>query len=370
MGWRYRLGLMFLLASGSAFGGGWGSVLKSVASEIQRQAGAAAAPSGPAAEPEGEGAAGPTEPVAKATAATGEVWADPATGLTWRRCPLGDRFSGGKCLDKDERDEDTRFRGLWWEAAAAVQQLNAGGFSDWRLPTLTELNDVRHACRSATEPDKAPVRSPEPFQPEFQDVPVKAGTVRVQTNCLGPDNRRALDEHVFVFINPNLLNADDRFWTSTQATDTQQPAVLSPIRIRMWASDHGRFDYAPNNGDRYEVLPVRGGSYDEFHAMLARVKDAQAQLTAARAASDREQAKADAYRRQEAQDRLRAQQDYKRRTTALRRSVGAGDEVAVLVDTATRRGLVMEVKGAMARVQITELGQSLWFRREQLFPVR
>jgi TolB-like protein len=66
-------------------------------------------------------------------AAGGEVWVDSSSGLTWQVSP-----TGGKKKWKAEKK--------WKAAKAHCSRLNLGGYSDWRLPTITELRSLIRGC--------------------------------------------------------------------------------------------------------------------------------------------------------------------------------------------------------------------------------
>lgn len=59
-------------------------------------------------------------------------WRDPATGLIWTRCSLGQTWNGSGC-----NGEAKEFN--WWDAHQAALDHSEGGHSDWRLPTASEL---------------------------------------------------------------------------------------------------------------------------------------------------------------------------------------------------------------------------------------
>jgi hypothetical protein len=60
---------------------------------------------------------------------------DKRTGLTWFRCAAGEFWHEGDCLG---------MAGLmsWTDALAYAESSKIGGFSDWRLPTVSELQGI------------------------------------------------------------------------------------------------------------------------------------------------------------------------------------------------------------------------------------
>jgi len=69
---------------------------------------------------------------------------DTKTKLTWMRCALGMHWKNDTCADVSLKYE-------WKDAQRAIKRLNKeggyGGKSDWRLPTLQELEKiVEHRC--------------------------------------------------------------------------------------------------------------------------------------------------------------------------------------------------------------------------------
>ena len=73
------------------------------------------------------------------------VWRDPATGLTWMRCPIGEKWTGKTCA----RIKLMFFN--WEEALDFAAAFNRdGGFAghtDWRVPTIEELVTIRKCNR-------------------------------------------------------------------------------------------------------------------------------------------------------------------------------------------------------------------------------
>ena len=68
------------------------------------------------------------------------------TGLQWAQCAIGQRAVSGTCTGNA-----TVFS--WSDASQAVERVNAtgeiGGHTDWRLPTVEELNTIVEKCREA-----------------------------------------------------------------------------------------------------------------------------------------------------------------------------------------------------------------------------
>ncbi len=70
---------------------------------------------------------------------------DVRTGLMWTRCDVGQTWIENRCIGNPEL--------LPWNRATLLS-ISAGGFSDWRLPTLIELKGLidRQYGRPAIEP--------------------------------------------------------------------------------------------------------------------------------------------------------------------------------------------------------------------------
>lgn len=71
------------------------------------------------------------------------MWKDPATGLIWDRCSLGQSWDGVTCTGEAQTFS-------WKEAKAAAKRQTLGGHSDWRLPTVSELGSI-HLCSTGIE---------------------------------------------------------------------------------------------------------------------------------------------------------------------------------------------------------------------------
>ncbi|MBB1603356.1 hypothetical protein A9977_25330 [Variovorax sp. UMC13] len=99
-----------------------------------------------------------------AKAAASAVVTDPATGLRWLRCALGQTWQDGRCAGEAEA------LGLM-DAQARVEALNAQsheGIAQWRLPSIVELAALRRCDHGLVDeqftlelsPEQAPVTVP------------------------------------------------------------------------------------------------------------------------------------------------------------------------------------------------------------------
>ncbi|MDM0086921.1 MULTISPECIES: DUF1566 domain-containing protein [unclassified Variovorax] len=102
-------------------------------------------------------------PAPEKTAASAVV-TDPATGLRWLRCALGQTWQDGRCAGEAEA------LGLM-DAQARVEALNAKsheGIAQWRLPSIVELAALRRCDHGLVDeqftlelsPEQAPVTVP------------------------------------------------------------------------------------------------------------------------------------------------------------------------------------------------------------------
>ena len=62
-------------------------------------------------------------------------WRDPATGLEWMRCSIGQTWTGTSCDGEGKRMN-------WNDAMKAGNDLSYGGVTGWRLPTFDELKTI------------------------------------------------------------------------------------------------------------------------------------------------------------------------------------------------------------------------------------
>ena len=60
---------------------------------------------------------------------------DTKTGLTWLKCPIGMKLENAQCVGQSQRMS-------WEKAKFAIASINSTSNSQWRLPTLGELQSI------------------------------------------------------------------------------------------------------------------------------------------------------------------------------------------------------------------------------------
>lgn len=70
---------------------------------------------------------------------------DNRTGLIWTRCVSGQTWRGDRCLSTSDDPDHGEY--TWKEALEYAATSQRGGYTDWRLPNIRELNSiVEYAC--------------------------------------------------------------------------------------------------------------------------------------------------------------------------------------------------------------------------------
>ena len=71
---------------------------------------------------------------------------DKETNLMWSQCPVGFSFVAGVCESGPDTADD---KSIWGESFALAASSNLGGFSDWRIPNIKELQTLMaRACNN------------------------------------------------------------------------------------------------------------------------------------------------------------------------------------------------------------------------------
>ena len=123
-------------------------------------------------------------------------WRDPATGLIWMRCSIGQKWDGKTCTGE-------ALELKWDDAAKYVQQFtNAGsgfaGSSNWRLPKIEELVTLRR-CSKGWEQKTESQLTPE----GRRDVAIGTEYITLPNgqdvlgSCAADSSRPALDTRIF-----------------------------------------------------------------------------------------------------------------------------------------------------------------------------
>jgi Protein of unknown function (DUF1566) len=79
----------------------------------------------------------------------GEMVLDSVSGLVWMRCSLGQTWDGQNCQRKGVQ---IRFV----DAQSTAHRMDHGGYSDWRLPTVSELQRLRASLDRDAFPNVQP----------------------------------------------------------------------------------------------------------------------------------------------------------------------------------------------------------------------
>ncbi len=167
------------------------------------------------------------------------MWHDPATGLIWSRCSLGQSWIGKTCLG-------TATKYHWQDANTAIKQLQLGSYHDWRLPSIEDLYGLLR-CANGTH--------------NTADMPTNAGRIRqVPTYCNAnrtPSGQLAetplINFDAFVF--PNTPERELTYWSSTANLDSPRSSPMA------WIMDFdiGNPTYGNKEYNMLFVRPVRNG---------------------------------------------------------------------------------------------------------------
>lgn len=142
-----------------------------------------------------------TANAAEATAGTAQTdaqlmasgqWRDPATGLIWMRCSLGQKWIDSTCKGEASKHN-------WQAAQDAVKAMNRnggfGGHTDWVVPHIEDLSSIRY-CSTGFEATK--------------EIPSKAGGEKtIDGLCNDGYQRPTIDRAIF----PNT--PEDWYWSAS-----------------------------------------------------------------------------------------------------------------------------------------------------------
>jgi hypothetical protein len=138
-------------------------------------------------------------------------WRDPATGLIWMRCSVGQTWTGSTCIG-----DPLKFK--TWEAAQDyLNQTNTNLAlevkNNWRVPQIKELVTIRKCSTGWRKIGQ--IQLPEKERRiygqdhEFEMKKIPSGQ-KVPTNCADDSARPTLDTHIFPNTPP-----DGEYWSSS-----------------------------------------------------------------------------------------------------------------------------------------------------------
>ena len=119
-----------------------------------------------------------------------EIWKDPRTGLMWQVNPTGDRMS-------------------WRDARVHCRNLSLDGYSDWRLPTISEARSMIRGC-PATQSDG---------ECDVEDSCLKSSCWNKP--CEGCPYRRGRGSEG-AYWPPKLSGKSDWYWSSSRVLDSNE----------------------------------------------------------------------------------------------------------------------------------------------------
>lgn len=123
------------------------------------------------------------------------MWQDPATGLIWDRCSLGQKWDGVTCTGEAKKY-------AWKDAIVAAKQQTLGGFNDWALPSVSELGSI-HSCSTGVDLNSTLTK--------WDFIPSNAKNVTINTGRFC--NQKSATPTINSTIFPSTIA--DWYWTST-----------------------------------------------------------------------------------------------------------------------------------------------------------
>jgi hypothetical protein len=266
------------------------------------------------------------------------MWQDSRTGLIWSRCEVGQKWDGTAC-----QGITSSFNTLE-DAMVGATEVQLGGFRDWRVPTLDEINGIRH-CDNEGGFYKEGIRNEKYL-----------GDDGLEKTALNSCEKGGDPEIGSASIFPVVNSMDES--KGAWLFDTK-PGVI-------WRLQFGKlFSFNTDSSFPSQLRVVRGGKpTSAYENQLAQAQAKNGQQVAARKVT--EQAK-----QQQAAE-------YERKTQELRKTVKPGDRIA--------QGLVLAVNGELVQVQTYEricasktgltcwryevvVSGEKWLRRDELRPI-
>jgi hypothetical protein len=299
------------------------------------------------------------------------MWKDPATGLIWDRCSLGQMWNGATCIGNVKKYN-------FFQALSAAKQSTTGEFTDWQLPSAMQLDSIIKCANKHIGYD---------IEVKLKTFPDGSGgnyTTLGSPGCGGSNSDFHVDQAVF----PKHQFASN-YWSSTTAFILNDGTVGD-------IPDHGSECYFNNSGicegsngtggwpykDRW--ASVRLVRLNESLGREAIVKAIEARINQARELKRMYQLEQQLEqieqlkKAQLAQERAKKESEaYDRRVADFRKSVKEGDDAS--------QGVVVQVKGNLVKIQTNDSQCSQrnyngsctnyintpvekWFKRSEIYP--
>lgn len=138
-------------------------------------------------------------------------WRDPATGLIWMRCSIGQSWTGSTC-----KGDPLEFKN-WEDAQDYLDQMNKnGGFegkNNWRVPKIKELITIRKCSTGWRKigqiqlPEQERRQYGQDHELEMKKLPYGQ---KVPKRCTDDSTSPTLDTHIF----PNTPS-NSKYWSSS-----------------------------------------------------------------------------------------------------------------------------------------------------------
>ena len=279
------------------------------------------------------------------------MWKDPATGLIWDRCSLGQTWNGQTCTGSAAQYS-------WDAVVSAIRQHNRGGYADWQLPNVAQLRTLIQCSKGFDVNRSSTVKSN-----SFEGL----GDFKFAQCAIGSD-KPTLNSQTF----PNTPS--NSYWSAS-------PYVINKFDYGLiWGVEFGDVDLMRVLKDvRTESLYVRvvRTSNSLGSEVLQKIFNAPFVLeNQQNKVIEEERARRQAIN---SQQRTREQAAYQQRVADFRRSIRAGDD--------TSQGLVTEVRGDLIKVQMnrrsctsstysgicvnwTNTPVEKWVKRSEVLPLR
>lgn len=244
------------------------------------------------------------------------VWKDPRNGLIWSRCPIGQTWDGSGCSGKPLGIK------YWDDAFVAASNFKIGKLSNWRIPTVDEVNSIRNCGGRG-------------FKPETYDFLPEDGVVsRVYKEC------RKSEDQDYVSVEIGGEATFPRAGEMRVAYLIGWLANSSQKETFNFAFDQGKIDvkrYESSYPNAYYAWVVTGGNVpNDYSAKLAAAREKNSQRRGANNAKEQKEKQAELDR----QSKIAAnQQKMKEFQRTLKPGVRA------------YQGLVLEVKGDLVKIQ-------------------